>query len=416
MRIHSFYNKLYIFIGVPWLFLVVFLQKMLTEVKIGLLLLLMIVSFCDLLSERIKIIKGQFIFIYCFIVYCIISLALGVVLGFDFDFKVDFSLIQNYFITPLCILLIATVLGYSEDRKRALWKILIWFSFLLGLLDISRMITHLMGGSPWFLSFIEVSSENFLSSKLAFRVRNEASFFFLLPISIYTVFNWKSKLDRNISILASLLGILYAVVSGRKMLELEILFMIPFAICYRRSINSIIQKNGALILGSIFAILLLLPVLLTQMEEILGVKDVSQVISDTLTNGLSSDAKGVISRTSNFEALINLWTRSPIFGNGLNSYAIESLANPKTKWSYEIFYIAWLAQTGLIGLGLLVYGIIYICKRLVQQGLLLNDRRYFAILLGFFCFILAGASNPLLYFIWPWAISLAFCNKSQIQI
>ena len=79
-----------------------------------------------------------------------------------------------------------------------------------------------------------------------------------------------------------------------------------------------------------------------------------------------------------------------------------------------MFYVAWLAQTGIIGCVLLLTPMIYIARRLRKAGVILNDNRYYAIMLGFICFMISGASNPMLYLIWPWTIGLIYCvNVTQ---
>ena len=61
-------------------------------------------------------------------------------------------------------------------------------------------------------------------------------------------------------------------------------------------------------------------------------------------NGLDSNSYGMTKRTNNFEALFLEWFKSPLWGNGLNSYSTVSLASGTTKWAYEIVYVALLSQ------------------------------------------------------------------------
>ena len=143
-----------------------------------------------------------------------------------------------------------------------------------------------------------------------------------------------------------------------------------------------------------------------------GIDDIGRFAYDTVINGLSSGAGGVTKRMGNIDALMEMFYDSPIWGNGLNSYAANSLACDTSKWSYEVSFIAWLAQTGIIGMMFLAVLAIYITKRLHRFGKR-GDVRYDALMVGFLCFMLASASNPMIYLVWPWTIVAAYCIQTR---
>lgn len=409
MSYYRLYNNLYLTIGLPWLFLVIFFSGSLTGLKSVLLLLLTLLSIIDIQSEKIKFNINFIRYITIFIIYCLVSLIIGLVNLYPFSFINEFGIIQYYFITPICILFLSTSLSLGNTRKTFIWKTLLNFTFLLAVLDVLKTTLNLAGIQPAFLSFIELYSEVINEGELSLRVKNESSFFFLLPISIYYAFNSTSKNERIICIITTIFGCIYAILSGRKILELELIFVFIFAIVYKHNILKYIKRHLKTVIVTIFSFILLIPIVLDKFSEFVGVDNVFQLAVDTIQNGLSSGSVGMSKRTQNSKALLELWTQSPLFGSGLNSYAPESIANPDTKWSYEIFYNAWLAQTGILGMILLLIGIFYISKRLIHIGNITHDRKYYALFIGFICFIIAGSSNPLLYFVWPWTIVMIFC-------
>ncbi|MCM1138663.1 MAG: hypothetical protein NC453_08845 [Muribaculum sp.] len=410
-NISSLFNRLYFIVGVPWLCLVIFTSRTLTDVKIILLVILMAFSFVDILVEKIKINIYHLGFVIIFLIYSMFSLLIGLCNNYEFNFVDDFGIIQYFFFTPICVLLFSTTIGTFELRKQSLWSILLYLTCILTVFDSLKVITNVMGMPLPFLGFIEMASERVQEAELTLRVRNEASLFFLLPIFIFHLFNTDNKKERSISLITVIFGCIYAALSGRKVLELEILFSFLFSILFRRDLKIYFKRNVVKILIGFAILIIVMPFVSSYLSFLVGVDNISDMIYNTIESGLSSGSEGVTKRVQNTNALINLWFNSPLFGNGLIAYAHESTAG-FPKWSYEVFYIAWLAQTGLMGFCLLAYAIIYIMKKLILKGNCSHDRRYYALALGFLCFVIAGASNPLLYFVWPWSIALIYCNNS----
>lgn len=62
-----------------------------------------------------------------------------------------------------------------------------------------------------------------------------------------------------------------------------------------------------------------------------------------------------IERDQQIPALKELFWRSPLFGNGLGSYALQLKRSGDVPYAYEVQVLAILAQVGLIGSGLLLF-------------------------------------------------------------
>lgn len=409
MLAKELFNRFYLFFGIPWLFLVIFTSGSFTAVKVILLALLMVTGFVEMINRKLPVNRNYWGYTWLFVGYSVFSLTLGILNGFEFSMETCFSLIQYFILTPICIFVFTTVFGCSDQRKAALWKVLVYMTAALAILDVMKLVFLMMGMQPFFLSFLEMSSENIKETSLALRISNESSFFFLLPIFVFLLFNTGKGRLRMLYLIITAFGVIYALLSGRKTLELEIVLAVGIAICYKRPIVKIFRIAALCLL----CLIVLSPLLFSYLGSLLGIENIGQLFVDTIVNGLSSGAHGVVKRENNSYALIELWLQSPLVGNGLNSYAAESLANYVTKWSYEVFYIAYLAQTGIVGMIILLIPMAYIIRRLYNLSKHHGDAKSFALCLAFICFIIAGATNPLLYFVWPWSIGMIYSYDNQ---
>lgn len=399
--------------GIPWLFLMLFTSGSFTEIKAALMILLLIVSIFEIIFNRLPVHSKQSRYVFFFICYFILSIFIGEINGYPFSLKSDFSLIYYYAITPISIIIFSTIFNNDSRRRMFLWQLIIVLTFLLTLLDLAKVSLFAIGISPSFLDFIKMNSEDLVTS-LHLRVNNETSLMFLLPIFLYLSFNPDTnnlKL-RYVYVAISILGVLYTVLSGRKILELLLVFTTIIALIVRIKTNPNVKFMRRLLLVSL-SLLLIAPFLSNYFSSLLGIDDVFSLAYESFVKGISSGSDGVGKRMGNTDALLTMFYESPVWGNGVQSYAVNSLASDESKWSYEVVYIAWLAQTGLVGSFLLAIPMIYIVKRLKKTYNQASCNRYVGIMYGFICFIICGATNPLVYFVWPWTISLIYGNENK---
>lgn len=410
--VFSFFDFLYFVIGIPWLFLILFTATTLTEVKTAMLLLLVVVCILEICFKRISCNLKQLGFVVLFSSFAILEILIGMLNGYEFDvWGSEFPLIQYYIATPLFVFILSSTIKYKPLRREGLWSILKYMTLVLTVLDLLRILLIMVGVSPWFLEFIPIANVN--TGDLIMRVTNETSLFFLLPVFIYVLINpqSESKMDRFIYVVIVVAGVIYSLMSGRKILELLVAFSFLVSFIYKKGKIKIGNLFSASMIKAYIIFLILLVVLYFILEFIgaqVGADNIFSTAMDTLINGLANEDVGIGKRLGNADALLDLWMESPIWGNGLQSYARNSIASTATHWSYEVFYVAWLAQTGIIGCILLLMPMLYIIRRLSKTGVILNDYRYYAILLGFICFMISGATNPMLYLIWPWTLGLSY--------
>lgn len=409
----SLFDVMYIIIGLPWLFLMLFTSRSLTAVKTGMLILLVLVCLTEIIFKKINCNAKQFGYVVLFAFFALFEILIGILNGYSFNaWGSEFPLLQYFIATPIFAFIISTAIRAKQKRRECLWTILKYMTLALTVLDLLRIVLVMIGVTPWFLEFIPIANIN--TDELVMRVSNEPSLMFLLPVFIYVLVNPHndSKKDRLIYMVIVATGIIYSLMSGRKILELLVAlsFLVSFIFNNGRlKFSNLLSSSMIRAYFVIFVILVALYYILELISKQVGVDNIFSVAMDTLINGLSADNDGTEKRLGNTDALLALWSESPFWGNGLQSYARNSIASSDTRWSYEVFYVAWLAQTGIIGCILLFIPIRYIVRKLRRAGLIFKDNRYYAIMIGFICFMISGASNPMLYLIWPWTIALIYC-------
>lgn len=402
----KYFDYLYYLTGLPFIFLTIATSRNFTLIKIVLLSTIFFVSICEVFFiNNGKLVRFLFKYILIFVSYFMISLCIGIVSGYPFDFINDFSLIQYFFITPIFILIISEIFYLNSYRTDIFEKILKYVTLIVLILDLNKILSFILPIPDFdFFNLIMVSSSNMYSNELTLRVSNEVNLMFLLPFFIVQLFEGENnKKDELLYILIFLLGALYAVLSGRKVLEIVIVGALVFEL-YR-----LFNKKWKTIIKVSILILLFFPIilfLLKYIENLIGLNNIFEQAYLTIKEGFSNSSRGVVVRKNYFNSLIDLWLNSIIMGNGLNSHAAV-LASNTTLWSYEIVYVALLAQTGLIGVSIFFYGVIYIVYKLYRLYKKNNKKIYLSCLVAFISFIFCGSSNPLVYIIWPWIFIIA---------
>lgn len=412
------FDKLYFLIGLPWLFLMLYTSRMYTEIKVVMLVVLFSIAYFEIISKKIKLNRRCCYFVVVFVLYSILSLLYGILLGYEFDIGKDYALLQYYVVTPICIIVFGAVFSYKRNRVHFIWEALKYLMLALTVLDVIRVVLYMMGIDPPYLQFIMMASDGY-QELLTLRVSNEMTLMFMVPVFVYLLMNpdTKSKKDRFIYLIIVVFGLIYSIMSGRKMLEISVFLSFIVSYIYangRFSLKRIINRKTIKVVLICVLFVLLFSSVFKKLSELMGIENITELAYKTMVDGFSSGSEGVDKREGNTFALIDLWLESPLWGNGLNSYAEGSLANSQTKWSYEVVYVAWLAQTGLIGATLLIIPIVYILKRLKYKFLKYRDRKYFAFAIGFAFFIFCGASNPMVYLVWPWSICLMLCSEEDV--
>jgi hypothetical protein len=119
---------------------------------------------------------------------------------------------------------------------------------------------------------------------------------------------------------------------------------------------------------------------------------VNQVIS---IFDFTANASNLV-RVDQFRSLMRGIVDAPVFGSGAGA-AADYIRTYKTPWAYELTYVSFVFQYGLLGFLLYASGIIYLIRRLIlsikKKG---RSSFEFYFLSGFIGFMLANATNPYL--------------------
>jgi O-antigen ligase len=123
----------------------------------------------------------------------------------------------------------------------------------------------------------------------------------------------------------------------------------------------------------------------------------------------TSREPGAVARSQQAGALIDAWSRNPIFGAGAGAGGASYVRDPAQPWAYELSYLALLYQTGLAGLLLYAGGMVWIFWngiQMIRSGHPLA-LRLLPVLIGVAAFLVGNATNPYLAkFDYAWVIFL----------
>lgn len=410
-------NKLYVISGFLFLFFMLAFPSAFQGIKYTSMLILILLSTTELVLKN-KLSKQVVLSIGIWLLYFLISLIIGVINGF----KVDFELISIYFITPVLALIFSTSIC-NNARFIYLNKMLILITFLICIIDL----VYLMNVTQLISLPFEINSEIFGSAvlsteKVEFRITNQTSLMFLLPylVAIYYSKGYENVKEGRFILATIFIGLVLVIFSGRRALELMVLmsfvltyFLLKIKNKSRKVLTRRIFYNR--LKGILGFFLLMIIILFYFFESIDDFFDFSNLIYSTFISAFDSKTESGDLRVQQSLALYNGWLESPFFGHGINSYPKEIIRNNYTPWAYEQVYQALLFQGGIFGFGLFFAYIGFIMLNLYQKAgkLILVENKYFlGILIGFFCFVIAGASNPLVYYVWAWTFVLISYQKS----
>ena len=240
IKFFDFFDFLYIIIGVPWLFMMIATSRGFTSIKLGLLVVLGIIVLFENIMRRVKINKKVLLFTFLFVSYYMLSLEYGIISGYKFILIEDYALLQYYFITPILVVLISLMFKRKEYRLHFVFNILKYITLIVVILNVDVVLAHLIGFVNFdFLNLIMIASD-VTTNGLYLRVSNEANLMFLLPMYIILLFDsGESKKNKFIYFCIIGFGLIYALLSGRKMLEIviAIAFFIVFIDKLKKAIN-----------------------------------------------------------------------------------------------------------------------------------------------------------------------------------
>lgn len=98
-------------------------------------------------------------------------------------------------------------------------------------------------------------------------------------------------------------------------------------------------------------------------------------------------------REMQINSLLAEFKENPILGKGIGSYSERVIRDKMNKHSYEVQWVAFLMQFGMLGLGILFIPVIYIGRQFFSKPFIFVKFSFF---LMYLCWLIAGFFNPFL--------------------
>jgi hypothetical protein len=123
-------------------------------------------------------------------------------------------------------------------------------------------------------------------------------------------------------------------------------------------------------------------------------------------------------RSEQYEALTDRIVEHPFFGAGFGATDFHSVRSEVMPWAYELYYIALIFQTGIVGFGAYTAGMLWIYRtasKMIRNG---GGDKIVPAMVGMTAMLIATATNPYLVRfdgIWVIFFPLAILNHWLVQ-
>jgi O-antigen ligase len=325
-----------------------------------------------------------------------------------------------YVLWPL-VNLILIAGAATEKVLNGICRILIAAAIVIGLYGIIFVI-YIAGWIPDFLYVpIEPSQAvGLYKGYVEMNLHALASLLFLVPFLVAALLTW--PLDRPILVsrfwlwFALLLGSTVTLLSGRRGLLLVVALSPGIALFFRAFLPSSGRwMRRKLVLRFILGLGIGLVSLTIYLSSVFDFS--FHTIVEMFAAGWDFVAgdESSLGRRDQFIALLEEWSERPLFGAGHGASAAGSIRDADMPWAYELYYLALLFHTGILGFLAYTAGVIWIFWMGIKIIRLGNQLSLYMVpvLVGTSCFLIANGTNPyLVKFDYMWIIFLpvAFIN------
>lgn len=380
--------------------------------KVILLLIVVIISSVHLLKKS-KVFSKNLVSLLPWYLYITFSLAYGVFHGFG----VDSSIINFYYITPALAILIACY--FDTDFKVLFLKnSLIYIAFLICIINVIFVFHGLKYiNIPLIDQSTLFGSRIVMDGKVMFRTTSHPALMFLLPFVTCLLFLDRATLKRESFLikLSFIMGLFVVVMSGRRALQAVFIIGLFFSYgCLKFQTKRTSSLGNFKTVFYLVLVLAFIPILPSILERFLSMDDALNSVISTFTSAFIIEEGGRNVRSDQTFALLSGASDSIFWGHGLSSYLLHHLRSIEVPWSYESVYAAFLYQTGIFGLSLYFFYVYKIIRcNLYQHKFRKNtgDAFFLSVAIGFLLFVIAGSSNPMVYFLWAWIIPIVAFSR-----
>lgn len=376
--------------------------------------------------------KIIFLILFIWIIYFSFSLLLGIYNGFPYP---DIRFITRwYLLLPLSFLI--GHFFYKNINNQLILKIIEYITLIILIFSVIFLILEYYQLTSYFRFIYPADSFSglvALEEKLQFRQSNQVSFTFLIPANIFIFYlkNKDFKYFPYLSCFNILFGSVITFISGRRALQYSVglilfffLFKSIFYILKKGKVNCTVFKNFFLrkefyFFKSIFLIFVItiISFLFKNLLDLYAESNLFEAFFSTIFAPLDfMKDDGTFVRITQGISLIDGWLESPIIGNGLNSHSFSIIRDAEKPWSYELFYLALLFQTGIVGFTIFI-STIYLTLFGLSIPLInrsnYHKKFYFVLPFSIIIFFVGAATNPFWDNMAIW--SLIFYSGLQIN-
>jgi len=261
----------------------------------------------------------------------------------------------------------------------------------------------------------------FYDGFIEFNVTSQSSLLFLVPFVAAAILCWprRGAVARIWLWLALTLGLIMGLLSGRRAFQLVLALTPLVALTFWRMLpRDQRAERRSNIKRSMVSAIAVAALALVVLQTIYGFNP--NVVWATFKTGFHFSTDPVAhTRATQFDALIDGWLSSPLFGSGHGAQAPGVIRSENTPWAYELAYMALLFHTGLLGLLFYALGVSWIYLegvRVIRRGSVLSPLMA-SVLTGTSTFLIANATNPYLEkfdCVWTLFLPLAIVNASLL--
>lgn len=302
-----------------------------------------------------------------------------------------------------------------------LFKVLVFGALAISLYSLSYVLSILNLIPGWmYIEIDQGQAIGFHEGYVDINIHSTNSLIFLVPFLTGCILTWPST--RTMPVSRAFLWVAYAVslafgiLSARRALWV-IIAISPFvALFFRSFVNrSVPMLSRSRVVGIAVLGLAGLVVLFVALQQVFDIAFVDMFRKLTIAFDMTSKEGGGSLRGYQLAQLLDHWSNHPWFGSGLGSVVPNYVRSETYPWSYELFYVAIMNQTGVIGLlmyilaGAWIFG--HSIRILMEGGRL--SLYVVPALTGTLCYLVANASNPMIGkfdHVWIMFLPLIFVN------
>jgi hypothetical protein len=363
------------------------------NIKAGILFVIVVMVFMGMFTGKARI-SGRLYLVTFF--YATIGLAWSVY-GVIRENPGAVTVISVMVVYPLIVPLCSSL--YRQKDNRSLYNLF----YVCALLLVASDLIYIFAGS----SHVGTLLTEFYTSQhanlgvdsndeyLKIILPNITSIIFFLPFFICALLFAKSSRDKFHAIPVVLLLIAVGAMSGRRGLILSTVLgpAIAFVITHKHS-----RESQTKAINWQRGLLTLIVVIIISFCVYLSVAFVGKdyYIHQIISIFDFTENESNLVRVDQLHSLMRGIADSPIFGSGAGAVA-DYIRSYDMPWLYELTYVSFIFQYGILGFVIYAAGIVYLCRRLIiliqEKG---RSSFEFYFLSGFIGFLLANATNPYL--------------------